>query len=47
MKTSYDDFWFDNIKILFQYDKLSKFIPTTEMNYKQKINSFVRLGIYS
>jgi len=47
MKTSNDDFWFDNIKILFQYDKLDKFLPSIEMSYKQKINSFVRLGIYT
>jgi hypothetical protein len=41
-----DPFWFQNIEILFQRDKLDKFLPTQDMTYIQKSNSIVRLSIY-
>ena len=41
------DFWFNDISILFKRDKLDKFIPTYDMNYVEKNNALVRLGIYS
>ena len=41
------DFLFNDISILFKRDKLDKFIPTYDMNYVEKNNALVRLGIYS
>ena len=38
--------WFDNINILFNEDNLFDIIPTTEMNYNNKINSITRFSIY-
>ena len=40
-------FWFNDIYILFKPDKLDKFIPTKDMNYVEKNNALVRLGIYT
>jgi len=47
METDNSEFWFNNLTILFKYDKLDQFIPTSNMNYEQKVNALVRLGIYS
>ena len=47
METDDSEFWFNNLNVLFKYDKLDKFIPLSNMNYEQKINAIVRLGIYS
>ena len=40
-------YWFNDISILFRSDKLNEFIPINSMNYTEKINALVRLGIYS
>jgi len=40
-------YWFNDINILFRRDKLDKFIPTSDMNYVEKNNALVRLGIYT
>jgi hypothetical protein len=40
-------YWFNDINILFRRDKLDKFIPTGDMNYVEKNNALVRLGIYT
>ena len=45
-KNNNETFWFKNLEILFQRDKLDKFIPTQNMNYIQKSNAMVRLSIY-
>lgn len=39
-------FWYDNIYILFQKDKLNQIIPTNDMSQNEKLNSIVRLFIY-
>ena len=44
---NHSQFWFSDITILFKRDKLDKFIPTYNMNYVEKNNALVRLGIYA
>ena len=41
-----DDFWFNNYKVLFSKDNLSKFLPNVNMTNIEKLNSIMRLGIY-
>ena len=41
-----DDFWYNNYKILFNRENLTKFLPTVEMTNIEKLNSIMRLGIY-
>lgn len=41
-----NDFWLNNIKILFQSDKLVDFFPTNDMSYNEKLNSIMRFGMY-
>ena len=41
-----DTFWYDDISILFNYDRIDEFFPTTDMSIEEKFNSLVRLSIY-
>ena len=41
-----DNFWYNNYKILFTRENLTKFLPTVEMTNIEKLNSIMRLGIY-
>lgn len=41
-----EEYWFNDLNVLFQRDKLDLVIPTSNMSYKQKTNSIVRLSIY-
>ena len=38
--------WTDDISILLQTDKLIEFVPTDNMTFNQKLNSFVRFSLY-
>lgn len=44
--TLQDSFWLNDIKILFQSDRLTEFIPTNEMTYIDKMNAIMRFSIY-
>jgi hypothetical protein len=41
-----EGYWFYDLNVLFQLDKLDSVIPTSEMTYQQKTNAIVRLSIY-
>ena len=41
-----DIFWYNNIKILIEKDKIHEFFPTIEMSIERKLNSLVRLSLY-
>lgn len=42
-----DQFWYNNISILFQSDRLTEFFPTGEQTLEERLNSLVRLSLYS
>ena len=39
-------YWFENIKDLFNLNKLDIIIPSSDMSYSEKVNTLVRLSIY-
>jgi hypothetical protein len=39
-------YWFQDLGLLIQEDKLAEFLPKSGMNYPDKINALVRLSIY-
>jgi len=39
-------FWYDDINIIFNKDKLLEFIPQNNLTLEEKLNSIVRFGIY-
>ena len=41
-----DPFWFDNIKILIEKDKIQEYFPTKKMSIERKLNSLVRCSLY-
>jgi hypothetical protein len=41
-----DPFWFDDISILFDKDRLVEFFPSKFMSYEEKLNAIFRLCIY-
>jgi|NorSeaMetagenome_1021524.scaffolds.fasta_scaffold67934_2 hypothetical protein len=41
-----EQFWYDNIKILIEKDKLKDFFPTKEMSIERKLNALVRCSLY-
>ena len=41
-----DPFWLNDIKILFQSNRIIEFIPTNDMTYDEKLNSIMRFSIY-
>jgi len=43
---SNDPFWGDNIRILFNYNRLDEFFPTQDMTINEILNSIVRLALY-
>ena len=41
-----DKIWVNNLKILFDKNRIVEFIPTKDMSMSEKLNSLVRLSIY-
>lgn len=41
-----EQFWYDNIKILIDKDKIKDFFPTKEMSIERKLNALVRCSLY-
>tara|TARA_B100000575_G_scaffold293962_1_gene307263 strand:- start:5399 stop:6106 length:708 start_codon:yes stop_codon:yes gene_type:complete len=41
-----DPFWYDDIRVLFNYNRLDEFFPTYDMTVSEQLNSVVRLSIY-
>jgi len=39
-------YWFQDLKILLNVDKLDEFLPKSHMTYPEKVNALVRLSIY-
>lgn len=50
MKTSdyakTDPFWYDNIEVLYQTDRLTEFFPTKDQTLEERLNSIMRLSLY-
>lgn len=42
----YDEFWMDDITILFRSDRLIEFYPNEKMSYNEKLNAVMRFSIY-
>jgi hypothetical protein len=42
-----DPFWYNNISILFKSDRLTEFFPTEDQTLEERLNSLVRLSLYS
>ena len=47
MNRKSDPFWTVNYEILYKSDRLSEFMPTSEMSLNEKLNAITRFGIYS
>jgi hypothetical protein len=45
-KLPYDPFWYKDITILYNFDRLTDFIPTKQMNFAEQLNAFVRFALY-
>jgi hypothetical protein len=41
-----DEFWVNNIPVLFQSNRLIEFVPKEGMNYNEKLNAIFRFSIY-
>ena len=41
-----DLLWYDNISILFEYNRLTEFFPSADMTIEEQLNSVVRLCLY-
>ena len=41
-----DKYWFEDLNILIDMNRLNEFIPNSSMNYVQKVNTLVRASIY-
>ena len=41
-----NEYWFQNLNVLIDGDKLCEFIPKSLMSYPEKVNSLIRLSIY-
>ena len=43
-----DPFWFNDISILYQKEKLTEFFPSTDssMSDNEKLNAIMRFGVY-
>lgn len=41
-----DLFWYDNVEVLFQGDRLTEFFPTKDQTLEERLNSIMRLSIY-
>ena len=39
-------FWYDDINIIFNKDKLLEFIPLNDLTLEEKLNSLVRFSLY-
>lgn len=46
MNKEHDKFWYDDIKILFNTQRLTEFFPSKKMNMDEKLNSIARFSIY-
>lgn len=45
-KSNKDEYWFQNINILLDTNKLGMFLPTSDMTYTEKSNALVRGSIF-
>ena len=43
---SNDSFWYDDIRILFNYERMNEFFPSKDMTLEEQLNSLVRLTLY-
>ena len=43
---NHNKFWYEDISVFFDVNKLLKFFPTPDMNLAEKLNSICRLAIY-
>lgn len=43
---SRDPFWYDDIRILFNYERMNEFFPSKDMTLEEQLNSLVRLTLY-
>ena len=41
-----DLIWYDNIYILFEYNRITEFFPSSDMTVEEQLNSCVRLSLY-
>ena len=41
-----DSIWYDNFTILFEYNRLSEFFPSSDMTIEEQLNSVVRMCLY-
>ena len=41
-----DPIWYDNFTILFEYNRLSEFFPSSDMTIEEQLNSVVRMCLY-
>ena len=41
-----DDFWYEDIMVLFKFNRVTEFFPTDDMTIEEKLNSIARLSIY-
>lgn len=46
-KVKSDPFWYEKPEILFQSDRLAEFFPSKEQTLKEKLNSIMRLCLYT
>ena len=46
MNKEHDKFWYDDIKILFNTQRLTEFFPNKNMNMDEKLNAIARFSIY-
>lgn len=46
MASNSDPFWYDNITILWNNDRLTEFFPSPDQTLEEKFNSLVRLSFY-
>jgi len=41
-----DDFWFNNLSVIFDNSRLTEFFPSNNMSENEKLNSILRFSIY-
>lgn len=47
MNQKEDPFWYDDVSILFDANRLVEFFPTSDMTYFEKLNAIMRLSLYA
>ena len=46
-ETNSDPFWFNNLTIIYDKNRLTEFFPSSNLNYIEKLNSLLRLSVYA